>query len=268
MRLGKRIQLALEAWGLLRVGPACGTCGMRLPRRRAPGLPAELVAQWELTPAWARWFGEREGSRCSWCRSSLRSGQLAAAIVREVNRQAGTSAPHLRALFSDRRTHGLAIAEINSAGQLHRHLARCPGLRYSEYGGRVPGVPSEDLHALSYPDASFDLGVTSDTLEHVPDLDAALRQIFRVLRPGGAHVFSAPVVWDRQSRRRAELRHGALVHLLPASHHGDGASDMLVFHELGADFAERCRAAGFELDLLRDEVNPALVTFTARRPEA
>lgn len=252
--------------GLFRLGPACGTCGLRLPVRRGRSLPADLVAQWELTPRWARWFGEREGSRCPWCRSSLRSGQLAAAIVREANRLAGTRARHLRGLFDDPRARALAIAEINSAGQLHRHLARCPGLRYSEYGSRVPGVPSEDLTGLSYADATFDLVVTSDTLEHVPDADAALREILRVLRPGGAHVFSAPVVWDRPSRRRAELRDGRLVHLLPPSHHGDGASDMLVFHEFGADFPERCRAAGFEVELRRDAENEALVTFTARRP--
>jgi ubiquinone/menaquinone biosynthesis C-methylase UbiE len=47
-------------------------------------------------------------------------------------------------------------------------------------------VPSEDLCALSYADASFDLVVTSDTLEHVPDVDAALREIPRVLHEFGA----------------------------------------------------------------------------------
>ena len=47
---------------------------------------------------------------------------------------------------------------------------------------------------------------------------------------------------------------------------GDGRHDMLVFHEFGADVVERCRAAGFELELLRSDDNPALVTFIARRP--
>lgn len=130
-------------------------------------------------------------------------------------------------------------------------------------------MPSEDLTRLSYGDASFDIATTSDTMEHVPDVDAALREVLRILKPGGAYVFSIPVVWDRATRQRAVLRDGRLEHLLPPSHHGaagDGRHDMLVFHEFGADVVERCRAAGFELELLRSDDNPALVTFIARRP--
>ena len=42
---------------------------------------------------------------------------------------------------------------------------------------------SEDLTRLTYPDNSFDLILTSETLEHVPDLNAALCEIHRVLCP-------------------------------------------------------------------------------------
>lgn len=212
---------------------------------------------------------EREAYRCAWCGSSLRSGHLAAAIAAEVGARAGTRSTALQSAFADPRASALSIAEINSAGGLHRYLAGCRGLRYSEYGSRDPGVPSEDLLALTYPDATFDLVITSDTLEHVPDIDRALREIFRVLRPGGAHVFSVPVVFDRPTRRRATLEGGEVRHLLAPSFHGaphEGKSDLLVFWEFGGDFTQRCEAAGFAVDLVRDERNPALVTFVARRP--
>jgi SAM-dependent methyltransferase len=252
-----------------RGGPRCGTCGFVGRPLHRTALWPELIAQWQLDEAWARWMDEREGSRCAWCGSSLRSSGLAGAIVAEVHARHGTRATRLKTLFREPRARRLAIAEINSAGNLHRYLAACPGLRYSEYGSRHPAVSSEDLCALSYADASFDLVVTSDTLEHVPDVDAALREILRVLKPGAAHVFTTPVVWDRPSRQRARLEHGRIVHLLPPSHHGDPhrpSDDFIVFHEFGADFPERCRAAGFELALHRDARNPALVTFVARRP--
>ena len=228
----------------------------------------ELVAQWSLSPQWVRWMDEREGSRCAWCWASLRSGVLAAAIVAEVNRRHGSQARTLRSLFRDPRARHLAVAEINSAGNLHPALAQCPGLRYSEFGRRKSDIEFQDLMALSYADASFDLVVTSDTLEHVPDVDRALAEIRRVLRPGGAHVFTTPMLTDRPTRQRARIEQGQLVHLLPPSHHGGpDALDFLVFHEFGADFCDRVAAAGFELELSQDASNPALVAFTARRPQ-
>lgn len=250
-------------------GIACGTCGFAgRPLHRNVLWPG-LVEEWQLTPPWAAWMDAREGSRCAWCGSSLRSGQLARAIVAAANERSGSRATRLSELFRDPRARRLAIAEINSAGNLHRYLARCPGLRHSEYGGRVPGVPSEDLMALSYADETFDLVITSDTLEHIPDVDQALRETCRVLKRGGAHVFSVPVVWDRATRQRARLDGGVLTHLLPPSYHGsseEAKADFLVFHEFGSDFTDRCTAAGFEVELLRDAHNPALVTFIARKP--
>ena len=59
-------------------------------------------------------------------------------------------------------------------------------------GSIVDGFRSEDLTRLTYSDASFDLVLTSETLEHVPDLEAALREIRRVLVPGGRHIFTIP----------------------------------------------------------------------------
>ncbi|MGO4287648.1 methyltransferase domain-containing protein [Bosea sp. TAB14] len=37
-------------------------------------------------------------------------------------------------------------------------------------------IPTEDLTRFSFPDGVFDAGVTTEVLEHVPDLDAALQK--------------------------------------------------------------------------------------------
>ena len=266
-RTGRRAREIISS--RLKGGAPCGTCGFVGRPLHSDVLWPGLIAEWELTPAWTHWMNQREGSRCAWCGSSLRSGQLARAIVDTVNARTGTSATHLSELFRDARARNTTIAEINSAGNLHRYLARCPGLRHSEFGSVSAAVPSEDLMELSYADAQFDLVITSDTLEHVPDIDAALGETLRVLKPGGSHVFSVPVVWDRTTRRRATLLAGTLTHLLAPSYHGapaEGKNDFLVFYEFGADLVDRCKAAGFEVELLRDEENPAVVTFIARRP--
>jgi SAM-dependent methyltransferase len=165
----------------------------------------------------------------------------------------------------------LRIAEINACHGLQDILKRSGTVTYSEYGSDDPSIPSEDLLALSYPDSSFDLVLTSDTIEHVPDVDRAMREIWRVLRPGGAHIFTAPVLMDRpKTLKRATLdARGGLEHHQPPSYHGDpehDASDFLVFYEFGADFAEMIRAAGFELQLVTDRRNPTMIVFDARRP--
>ena len=56
------------------------------------------------------------------------------------------------------------------------------------------GHRCEDLERLTFPDESFDLFVSQDVMEHVFDAAAAFREITRVLKPGGAHIFTAPLV--------------------------------------------------------------------------
>ena len=55
---------------------------------------------------------------------------------------------------------------------------------------RARGIRAEvaDATALPYPDGSFDVVVAAWMLYHVPDLDATLREVKRMLRPGGTLV--------------------------------------------------------------------------------
>ena len=42
-----------------------------------------------------------------------------------------------------------------------------------------------DVEALPFPDASFDVALSNGVLNLIPDKPAALREVFRVLKPGG-----------------------------------------------------------------------------------
>jgi SAM-dependent methyltransferase len=55
---------------------------------------------------------------------------------------------------------------------------RCAGLPWAEFS-------QGDVRALQVEDGSLDAAVCTQVLEYVPEVDVALREFFRVLRPGG-----------------------------------------------------------------------------------
>lgn len=200
----------------------------------------------------------------------MRSEQLARAIVAHACRDWARPARSLAALVRTEAFKSLRIAEINTAGQLHKYLALCPQLSLSSYGSTDPAVPSEDLTKLTYADGSYDLVLTSETLEHVPDYRLALTEIRRILRPGGAHVFTVPIVVDQPlTRHRACVTDGQVIHLMPPTYHGASDQrwpDYLVFHEFGADFVQELQELGFSTEFLVDKRNPAVTAFVCVKP--
>lgn len=122
---------------------------------------------------------------------------------------------------------------------------RTPGVEY-EHGGTM--VRHEDITSLTYPDDSFDLVMSQDVIEHVFDYPQAFRECRRVLRPGGAMVFTMPFAGRDQTRVLAsvdatgEIEH----HVLPPEIHGNPVGDgSLCFHHFGWDVLDTMREAGF-----------------------
>jgi SAM-dependent methyltransferase len=67
----------------------------------------------------------------------------------------------------------------------------------------------QDGHALDFPDAHFDAVVSVDVIEHVADPALLVREIARVLKPGGRAVITAPNVdfpWTYDPLHRALSR--------------------------------------------------------------
>ena len=59
---------------------------------------------------------------------------------------------------------------------------------------RLPGVPvvAADAAALPFAAECFDVVLSTDLIEHVPDLDRHLDEVRRVLRPGGRYLIKTP----------------------------------------------------------------------------
>ena len=62
-----------------------------------------------------------------------------------------------------------------------------------------PGVPvairEMSAERLDYPDGTFDVVTAIEVLEHIEDLDRALREVARVLKPGGTFALTTPNRW-------------------------------------------------------------------------
>lgn len=94
-------------------------------------------------------------------------------------------------------------------------------------GSMVGNIRCENLESLTFEDDSIDLHITQDVMEHVFNPASAFRELARTLKPGGAHVFTVPIIQRlAPSRRRAErLENGEIVHLEPAEYHGNPISN-------------------------------------------
>jgi ubiquinone/menaquinone biosynthesis C-methylase UbiE len=71
-----------------------------------------------------------------------------------------------------------------SPGMVEVAVRNARGLGF-EVEGRVA-----DAESIPYDDDTFDLVVGHAVLHHIPDLDLALREVLRVLKPGGRFVFA------------------------------------------------------------------------------
>jgi SAM-dependent methyltransferase len=102
-----------------------------------------------------------------------------------------------------------------------------------------------DLRAQPFAAASFDLVVTQDVLEHVPEPMLALREIERTLCPGGVHIFTVPRMDHCDTSPRARLTATGFEHLQPPEYHRDPISraGTLVVTDWGRDL-EALVAAG------------------------
>src|SRR5947209_52974 len=73
-----------------------------------------------------------------------------------------------------------------------------------------------DLEDLQFPAGYFDVVMTAEVLEHVPDGQQAIAEIARVLVPGGHLVLETPYVHAfERTLTRAHRWHGRDVYLMP-----------------------------------------------------
>jgi SAM-dependent methyltransferase len=180
---------------------------------------------------------------CNGCGASARNRHVAQTILARFPTE-----PTSTSLAAFARSFGGAIWLTCTSGAIPQALRPARGCVMTEFhagkrsGRIIRGVRNEDIQASSFPARTFDLIVTEDVLEHVPEPERAFREIRRVLKPGGLHIGTIPVNWARDtSVARAIVQSGQIKHLLPPEYHHDPhlPGDVLAFTEYGCDVADR-----------------------------
>jgi SAM-dependent methyltransferase len=102
-------------------------------------------------------------------------------------------------------------------------------------------IRCENLEEMTFENSFFDLIITQDVFEHVMNPAAAFKEISRVLKPGGAHIFTMP--WYPRLKRtvqRAKMVNGEIEFLEEPVYHGNpiDPEGSLVTFDWGIDFTD------------------------------
>ncbi|HWB31729.1 MAG TPA: class I SAM-dependent methyltransferase [Acidobacteriaceae bacterium] len=148
----------------------------------------------------------------------------------------------------------IAVLELDHRSPLRPLLSKAKTYYRSFYSESVPpgsigpdGGRCEDITKLTFPAESLDVILSSDVLEHVPDVHAAFRESHRVLRPGGFHLFTVPP--RTVTRKRAEIIEGKIHHLMEPDYHSDplDPQGILAFWDYGPDAGQIFKESGLDI---------------------
>lgn len=230
----------------------CGLCGHAGEYVRREGAPT------------------RENHHCETCGASLRYRLQASAITASYGRPGLAFAK----LAEEDFFRGLVIYEPGIIGPFRSLLQDLPGYFNSYFwpdvapGDEHEGVRCEDLRDLTLSDAAVDLVISSDIFEHVRGPIPAFGEIFRVLRPGGRHIFTVPLGWPLPGTTNVRVDYSGPEDrfLVPPVYHGSPVDPRgsLVYTDFGMDLPEHLRELGF--DTVTHHGYRNAITFESRKP--
>ena len=191
---------------------------------------------------------------CLSCGACTRNGDVARAIIQTFVGHTPLSLEEALPYLKD-----LTIYEAQASGPIHNRLKSLPHYIASEYLDGVPlgsqnksGVRCEDLQQLSFSDNTLDLVITQDVLEHIREPEKAFSEIWRVLKPGGCHIFTIPYHAGKKTIKRIEVVNGEDMRSLPPVYHGDPlrGEGALVYTDFGDDIVNMLHSVGLPTQII------------------
>ncbi len=203
----------------------CPLCGTRSRRFRPRGWDVPVLKELQVVGA-----GRRQGVVCPRCKSTDRERLVHLYLQRSVHLAPGTRLLHI----APERALGRWLRQTLGSGYISADLAsRRAMLRF-------------DLQAIPLREGAFDVVICNHVLEHVPDDRKAMREIRRVLRPGGWAIVQVPF-----SSVLEVTREDSVTGPPALREERYGQHDHLRLY--GRDFPSRLASAGFEVEAWRFE---------------
>lgn len=140
---------------------------------------------------------------------------------------------------------GIRLTEFAPSDPLSRKISRNPSIEYRTADLYRNDVQDRiDLTDISYPDELTDIFICSHMFEHIPDDRKAMRELYRILKPGGFGLVLVPLAVGVDETHEDPT---IVSDELRWKYFGMGDH---VRHYGKRDFVERLTAAGFVVDQL------------------
>jgi SAM-dependent methyltransferase len=226
---------------------------------------SDLIAHWNSGSQFKEMLLERENSFCGTCNANYRMRALAETVLKLLDLP--TTGALIKRLMndSDSRIYETAAYLVFRAGPLKKlnNYVVSEYIEKKSFGASPSRIRNENLESLTFPDNTFNILMSSDVLEHVHDLNKALAEIRRVLKPGGFHVFTVPVDHELpRTTERARIVGEKIEHLLEPVMHGDSirTEGILAFRDFGNDVLDYMSDNGSECKEFNYFQNDKLIT--------
>lgn len=189
----------------------------------------------------------RESLKCHNCGATTRQRQIAKLICQTIG---------IKSLSEIDKYSG-HIYNTESFGPVHNQLLKTKHYIFSEYfgenyksGEKVNNILNEDLTKLSFKNKTFDIVVSSDVFEHISKPYKAHKEVYRILKNGGSHIFTVPFYENQYlDETRVVIQNNKIKNILKPMYHLDGIrpdEGILVYNIFSLEMLIKLKEIGFD----------------------